>query len=103
MEKQLKAANNPLVSMWVITLNTISILYPTAELVKITGKKQYEAYFIITNQDYMVVSHAPTMTVSLDREGRNMLTKLKEEAEALGSSITMVYSDRCCDVSFSKH
>ena len=51
----------------------------------------------------MVVSHAPTMTVSLDREGRNMLTKLKEEAEALGSAITMVYSDRCCDVSFSKH
>ena len=50
----------------------------------------------------MVVSHAPTMTVSLDREARNMLTKLKEEAEALGSAITTVYSDRCCDVSFSK-
>ena len=85
-----------------ITVNIIFILYPTAELVKIAGKNQYEAYFIITNQDYMVVSHAPTMTVSLDREGRNMLTKLKEEAEALGSAITTVYSDRCCEVSFSK-
>ena len=72
-------------------------------MVKISGKNQYEAYFIVTNQDYMVVSHAPTMTVSLDREARNMLTKLKEEAEALGSEITTVYSDRCCDVSFSKH
>ena len=66
----------------------------------------FEVLTILTStglKDYMVVSHAPTMTVSLDREGRNMLTKLKEEAEALGSSITMVYSDRCCDVSFSKH
>ena len=63
----------------------------------------FEVLTILTStgsKDYMVVSHAPTMTVSLDREGRNMLTKLKEEAEALGSSITMVYSDRCCDVSF---
>ena len=76
----------------VIRFLKMVFLLITAELVKIDGKNQYAAYFIVLNQDGLVVAHAPTQTQSLKNEAVSMLEKLSSK-----NKIKRVFTDRCCE------
>ena len=72
----------------------IAFLFIAAEPVKIDGKNQYDAYFIVLNQDGLVVAHAPTQTQSLKNEAVSMLSMISEQIDQ--NKISTVYTDRCC-------